>query len=66
MFALVYFIIIYLFFFFKRVLKDVIHSVGPIDEDPKDLESCYKTLLDLILKHNIRTVAVCGIATVNK
>jgi len=43
--------------------KYVIHSVGPMDEDPRDLESCYKTVLDLVSQHKLKTIAFCGIAT---
>jgi len=49
--------------------KYVIHTVGPIyDEEPdpaKLLASCYKTSLELALKHSIKTIAFpaisCGI-----
>lgn len=44
-------------------MKDVLHTVGPIGEDPELLESCYKTCLELVEKHNIKTVVFCGIST---
>lgn len=43
--------------------KYVLHSVGPIGENPTKLASCYRTCLELVLKHNIQTVAFCGIST---
>jgi hypothetical protein len=42
---------------------DVLHTVGPIGENPEKLTSCYKTCLDLALKHNLRSIAFCGIST---
>eukprot|EP01133_Synstelium_polycarpum_P008700 gene8700-10220_t len=38
-------------------------GIGPTDSDKNDLRSCYKTTLDLVLKHNIRTIAMCCVAT---
>ena len=34
----------------------MIHTVGPIGEKPKDLESCYKSCLKLMADHNLSTV----------
>lgn len=42
---------------------DVLHAVGPIGEREEKLRSCYETCLELMLKHNLRTVAFCGIST---
>ena len=48
----------------SKYFSDVIHSVGPMDEDPQLLQSCYQTCLDLVDKHQIKTIAFCGISTV--
>jgi O-acetyl-ADP-ribose deacetylase (regulator of RNase III) len=40
-----------------------LHTVGPIGEIPENLESCYRTCLDLVEKQGIRTVAFCGVST---
>jgi len=41
----------------------VIHTVGPIGRDQKALISCYDTCLELVVQHNISTIALCGIST---
>jgi len=43
--------------------KYVLHTVGPMGEDPIKLLSCYKTVLELISSYKLRTVAFCGIST---
>jgi len=43
--------------------KFILHTVGPVGERPSLLTSCYETCLELVAKHNIRTVAFCGIST---
>jgi len=43
--------------------KYVLHTVGPIGENPAKLESCYRTCLELVEKYNIRSVAFCGVST---
>jgi len=43
--------------------KFVLHTVGPIDDNADLLKSCYMTCLKLVEKHNIRTVAFCGVST---
>ncbi|MGL5314906.1 MAG: protein-ADP-ribose hydrolase [Peptostreptococcaceae bacterium] len=49
--------------------KYVIHTVGPIVYDKltnnleKDLESCYKSCLEIAIKNNIRSIAFCCIST---
>jgi len=43
--------------------KYVLHTVGPTDANPANLELCYNTCLELVVKHNIRSVAFCGIST---
>eukprot|EP01132_Coremiostelium_polycephalum_P003240 gene3240-4055_t len=41
----------------------VIHTVGPTNQDPKVLTSCYESCLKLVLENNLKTVAFCCIAT---
>eukprot|EP01127_Copromyxa_protea_P022911 TRINITY_DN844_c0_g1_i1.p1 TRINITY_DN844_c0_g1~~TRINITY_DN844_c0_g1_i1.p1 ORF type:complete len:497 (+),score=162.20 TRINITY_DN844_c0_g1_i1:1566-3056(+) len=48
---------------YKLPAKYVLHTVGPRGEYEEYLESCYKSVLALCLKHNIRSVALCGIST---
>jgi len=43
--------------------KYVLHTVGPIGEDSDDLKSCYLTCLELVVKHQIKTVVFCGVST---
>ena len=41
----------------------VLHTVGPIGKMEKELRSSYDTCLELVSKHNIKSVALCGIST---
>lgn len=41
--------------------KYVLHTVGPIGENPKMLASAYRTCLEMVLRYNIKSVAFCGI-----
>eukprot|EP01029_Cantina_marsupialis_P027850 TRINITY_DN774088_c0_g1_i1.p1 TRINITY_DN774088_c0_g1~~TRINITY_DN774088_c0_g1_i1.p1 ORF type:complete len:406 (-),score=84.12 TRINITY_DN774088_c0_g1_i1:106-1323(-) len=43
--------------------KHIIHTVGPIGENPKKLRSCYIECLELAKKHSLRTICFCGIST---
>eukprot|EP01117_Protostelium_nocturnum_P000653 TRINITY_DN1075_c0_g2_i1.p1 TRINITY_DN1075_c0_g2~~TRINITY_DN1075_c0_g2_i1.p1 ORF type:complete len:512 (+),score=175.90 TRINITY_DN1075_c0_g2_i1:372-1907(+) len=43
--------------------KYVIHTVGPMKQNPELLASCYRTVLDLTVKYGIRSLAFCGIST---
>ena len=43
--------------------KHVIHTVGPKDEFPEELSSCYTTSLDLMKKHKLKTIAFCCVST---
>jgi len=49
--------------------KYVLHTVGPIVEEEKLLQSCYKTVLQVAKEHNktnyskIKTLAFCGVST---
>ncbi|KAL9954613.1 hypothetical protein ACROYT_G042177 [Oculina patagonica] len=47
----------------KLPAKYVIHTVGPIGKQERQLKSCYKRCLRLVQKHGIRTVAFCCIST---
>jgi len=48
---------------YRLPAKYILHTVGPRSETPAQLESCYKTVLQLVDKHNIRSIALCGIST---
>lgn len=41
----------------------VIHTPGPVGEQPDKLAQCYKSVLDCCKTHGIRTVAFCCIST---
>jgi len=43
--------------------KFVLHTVGPIGEKKDLLQSCYRSTLDLALRHKIRSLALCGVST---
>jgi len=43
--------------------KHVLHTVGPVGENPIKLQSCYRTTLDLALQNNLKTIALCGVST---
>ncbi|XP_074644085.1 macro domain-containing protein RSc0334-like isoform X2 [Tubulanus polymorphus] len=43
--------------------KHVIHTVGPMGENPARLESCYKKCLDLMKENNLRSIAFPCIST---
>jgi O-acetyl-ADP-ribose deacetylase len=43
--------------------KFVLHTVGPIGERPKELQSCYRSCLQLAKFHGLRTVGFCCIST---
>jgi O-acetyl-ADP-ribose deacetylase (regulator of RNase III) len=48
---------------YRLPAKYILHTVGPIGENKKKLRSCYQTCLEECVKHNIKTVAFCGIST---
>lgn len=48
---------------FKLPAKWILSTVGPIGEDEKLLRSCYQTCLNLVEKHNIKSVGFCCIST---
>jgi len=43
--------------------KMVVHTVGPVGRDQKALIGCYSTVLQLVLQHEVKTIALCGIST---
>ena len=43
--------------------KKILHTVGPMGEDPVLLRSCYETCLNLSEQHQLRTIAFCCIST---
>ncbi|XP_053396253.1 ADP-ribose glycohydrolase MACROD1-like isoform X2 [Mercenaria mercenaria] len=48
---------------YKLPAKYILHTVGPIGENPEALSSCYRTCLDLAKKHKLRTIAFPCIST---
>ncbi|EDV23784.1 uncharacterized protein TRIADDRAFT_27195, partial [Trichoplax adhaerens] len=48
---------------YRLPAKHVIHTVGPIGQEPKTLTSCYNRCLELAKVHQIRSVAFCCIST---
>ncbi|XP_006817608.2 ADP-ribose glycohydrolase MACROD1-like [Saccoglossus kowalevskii] len=48
---------------YKLPAKYVIHTVGPMGEDENKLESCYKTSLNILKKHSLRTLAMPCVST---
>ncbi|KAF9177255.1 O-acetyl-ADP-ribose deacetylase macrod1 [Haplosporangium sp. Z 11] len=43
--------------------KHVIHTVGPVGEKPKLLESCYRRSLEVLREKNLESLAFCCIST---
>ncbi|GAM17338.1 hypothetical protein SAMD00019534_005130 [Acytostelium subglobosum LB1] len=48
---------------YRLPAKYIIHTVGPMDANSDALKSCYKTTMGLMLENQIRTVALCCVAT---
>mmetsp|Transcript_58079 Transcript_58079/g.104650 ORF Transcript_58079/g.104650 Transcript_58079/m.104650 type:complete len:266 (+) Transcript_58079:64-861(+) len=48
---------------FNLPAEYVLHTVGPTDQNPKVLRSAYRTVLDLAVQNNIRSVAFCCVGT---
>lgn len=54
---------------FNLPSKYILHTVGPVysssrkSECEAQLESCYKTTLNLAIANNLRTIALCGVST---
>eukprot|EP00033_Pygsuia_biforma_P002367 GCRY01002619.1.p1 GENE.GCRY01002619.1~~GCRY01002619.1.p1 ORF type:complete len:277 (+),score=36.76 GCRY01002619.1:96-926(+) len=48
---------------FKLPAKYIIHTVGPIGENPSQLKSCYDSCMDLVVENHIRSIAFCSIST---
>ncbi|KAF0973946.1 hypothetical protein FDP41_007030 [Naegleria fowleri] len=48
---------------FKLPAKYILHTVGPVGENPQKLTSAYTTCLELVEQYNIKSVAFCGIST---
>lgn len=43
--------------------ETVIHVVGPIGEQEAKLSSCYREILEIVMKYRLKNVAICGIST---
>lgn len=48
---------------YKLPAKYIIHTAGPMGEEPDLLRSCYKNSLDLLIEHKLTTVAFPCIST---
>jgi O-acetyl-ADP-ribose deacetylase (regulator of RNase III) len=48
---------------YKLPCKYVLHSVGPTNQSPEELCSCYQTILARCVENNIRSVCICCIST---
>jgi len=54
---------------FKLPSKYILHTVGPVysssrkQECEEQLQSCYKTTLQLALDNKLKSVALCGVST---
>ena len=48
---------------YKLPAKHVLHTVGPIGEQPEALSSCYRTCLDLAVESGLKTVCFCCVST---
>lgn len=54
---------------FKLPAKHILHTVGPVysasrkAECESQLESCYKTTLQLVLDNKLKSVGLCGVST---
>jgi O-acetyl-ADP-ribose deacetylase (regulator of RNase III) len=48
---------------YKLPAAHVLHTVGPIGRGDGYLVSCYATCLELVLEHQLRTVAFCCVGT---
>ncbi|CAG2113054.1 unnamed protein product, partial [Medioppia subpectinata] len=47
----------------SKITGDIIHTVGPVGENPDQLASSYTTSLDLMLQHQLRSIAFPCIST---
>ena len=45
------------------IFVDIIHTVGPRDCNPNTLRRCYESVLGLMIKHDLKTVAIPCIST---
>jgi O-acetyl-ADP-ribose deacetylase (regulator of RNase III) len=54
---------------FKLPSKYILHTVGPVysssrkQQCEEQLQSCYKTTLQLALENHLKSVALCGVST---
>jgi O-acetyl-ADP-ribose deacetylase (regulator of RNase III) len=48
---------------YRLPCKKVLHTVGPIGEQPELLSSCYRTVLDLAVANELRSICFCCIST---
>ena len=43
--------------------RHIIHTVGPVGEQPAALSSCYRRALELLLENGLRSICFCCIST---
>ena len=48
---------------YKLPARYIIHTVGPVGENPVALASCYSRALQILLENNLRTICFCCILT---
>ena len=48
---------------YKLPARYIIHTVGPVGENPVALASCYSRALQILLENNLRTICFCCIST---
>ena len=48
---------------YKLPAQHVLHTVGPVGRGDGLLLSCYQTCFNLVLEHNLRSVALCCVGT---
>eukprot|EP01060_Flectonema_neradi_P031448 TRINITY_DN4775_c0_g1_i1.p1 TRINITY_DN4775_c0_g1~~TRINITY_DN4775_c0_g1_i1.p1 ORF type:complete len:414 (+),score=81.03 TRINITY_DN4775_c0_g1_i1:61-1302(+) len=47
---------------YRMPCRYILHTVGPMREDPEALASCYTTILDLVKQMKIKSVALCCVS----
>ena len=48
---------------YKLPARHIIHTVGPVGEQPAALASCYRRSLEVLLENNLRTICFCCVST---
>ena len=48
---------------YKLQASHIIHTVGPVGDQPAALASCYRRSLEVLLENNLRTICFCCVST---